>query len=73
MPVCVLVAWAFGEPLDLNISPFETVAFCGSVLLVIVTLQNASSNWLKGTALVTVYGFMCFGFWWHHDPLLQED
>lgn len=61
VPFCVLLAWAMGQPLDLNFNEFEALVLFISVLLAVVVLQDGSSNYLKGLMLVITYLFISAG------------
>lgn len=39
IPVCIILAWAMGQPLDLNFNEFEAAVLFISVLLAVVVLQ----------------------------------
>eukprot|EP01026_Neomeris_dumetosa_P014641 TRINITY_DN15377_c0_g1_i4.p1 TRINITY_DN15377_c0_g1~~TRINITY_DN15377_c0_g1_i4.p1 ORF type:complete len:582 (-),score=78.95 TRINITY_DN15377_c0_g1_i4:838-2451(-) len=67
VPLCVVIAWIMGRPLNLDFEVFETVTLLISVLLVIVVMTDGSSNWLKGIILVIMYVFISAGFWVHKD------
>ncbi|KAI8466789.1 MAG: Ca2+ antiporter/cation exchanger [Monoraphidium minutum] len=72
VPFCVILAWAMGQPLDMNFNEFEAAVLFISVLLAVVVLQDGSSNYLKGLMLVITYFFVAAGFWLHKDPELKE-
>ncbi|KAF6253255.1 Sodium/calcium exchanger protein-domain-containing protein [Scenedesmus sp. NREL 46B-D3] len=72
MPFCVILAWCFGQPLDLNFNEFEALVLFISVLLAALMVQDGSSNWLKGSMLILTYLFVAAGFWVHKDPLLAS-
>jgi Ca2+:H+ antiporter len=64
IPFCVLLAWAVGQPLDLNLNEFEAAVLFISVLLAVVVLQDGSANYLKGLMLVLTYAFVAAGEEW---------
>jgi Ca2+:H+ antiporter len=41
--------------------------------LLVIALQDGSSNWLKGAMLVLTYLFIAAGFWVHKDPSLTDE
>ncbi|KIZ06925.1 Vacuolar cation/proton exchanger 3 [Monoraphidium neglectum] len=58
IPFCVVLAWAMGQPLDLNFNEFEALVLFISVLLAVVVLQDGSANYLKGLMLVITFLFI---------------
>eukprot|EP00803_Ostreobium_quekettii_P009998 evm.model.scf_3183.2 EVM.evm.TU.scf_3183.2 scf_3183:3245-10191(-) len=70
IPFCVILSWVMGEDLDLNFKEFESVALFLSVLLVIVAMNDGTSNWLKGIMLSMTYVFVSAAFWMHFDAEL---
>eukprot|EP01025_Chloroclados_australasicus_P059308 TRINITY_DN7493_c0_g2_i1.p1 TRINITY_DN7493_c0_g2~~TRINITY_DN7493_c0_g2_i1.p1 ORF type:complete len:578 (-),score=85.43 TRINITY_DN7493_c0_g2_i1:630-2279(-) len=73
VPLCVVIGWMMGRPLNLDFEVFETVTLLMSVLLVIVVMNDGSSNWLKGIILVIMYVFISAGFWVHRDVELEQE
>eukprot|EP01023_Acetabularia_acetabulum_P004879 TRINITY_DN12049_c0_g1_i3.p1 TRINITY_DN12049_c0_g1~~TRINITY_DN12049_c0_g1_i3.p1 ORF type:complete len:534 (-),score=92.77 TRINITY_DN12049_c0_g1_i3:1291-2892(-) len=73
VPLCVVIGWIMGRPLNLDFEVFETVTLLISVLLVIVVMTDGSSNWLKGIILVIMYVFISAGFWVHKDDELEQE
>jgi hypothetical protein len=61
IPFCVVLAWAMGQPLDLNFNEFEALVLFISVLLAVVVLQDGSANYLKGLMLVITFLFISAG------------
>eukprot|EP00899_Mesostigma_viride_P024799 jgi/Mesvir1/5503/Mv15546-RA.1 len=70
IPFCVVLAWAWGRPLDLNFHLFETATMFTSVLTVAVLLQDGLSNWLKGLMFVFAYVVVSASFFVHKDASL---
>ncbi|MEW5306854.1 MAG: hypothetical protein WDW36_009292 [Sanguina aurantia] len=73
MPGSVLLAWAMGQPLDLNFNSFETATLFITVLLTIVLVMDGVGNYLKGVMLILTYIFVAAGFWFHKDHDLTSD
>jgi Ca2+:H+ antiporter len=69
-PLCVLIAWAVNEPLDLNLQVFETVTLFVTVVAVALACSDGKSNWLKGLALLLCYLVLSAGFFYHKDEHL---
>eukprot|EP00201_Polytomella_parva_P017029 CAMPEP_0175056112 /NCGR_PEP_ID=MMETSP0052_2-20121109/10478_1 /TAXON_ID=51329 ORGANISM="Polytomella parva, Strain SAG 63-3" /NCGR_SAMPLE_ID=MMETSP0052_2 /ASSEMBLY_ACC=CAM_ASM_000194 /LENGTH=479 /DNA_ID=CAMNT_0016321079 /DNA_START=108 /DNA_END=1547 /DNA_ORIENTATION=+ len=72
LPLCVILAWCMGQPLDLNFNVFEAGVLVFSILLAVVVVQDGSANWIKGVLLVVAYIFTAAGFWCHLDPQLTS-
>lgn len=72
VPFCVLLAWAMGQPLDLDFNAFEAFVLFASVLLAVIVLQDGQSNYLKGVLLVLTYFFISAAFWCHKDVNLTS-
>lgn len=73
LPLCVTVAWAVGQPLDLNLQVFETVTLFVTVVTVALACSDGKSNWLKGLALVLFYFVLSAGFYCHKDEKLAGE
>lgn len=73
VPFCVVLAWMMGVPLDLNFNAFEAAVYFCSVLFAIITLQDATANWLKGALLLVAYVLISAGFWMHKDVYLEDE
>lgn len=69
VPLCVLLGWAFGRPLDLNLQVFETASLFVTVITVAFISQDGKSNWLKGLTLVLAYVLMSASFFFHRARL----
>ena len=64
-PVLVIAGWAFGEPMDLDFTPFELVAVAVSVLIANSISSDGKSNWLEGTLLIAAYVILGLAFYFH--------
>jgi Ca2+:H+ antiporter len=72
IPLCILVGWAMGQPLDLNLHVFETTTFILTVISVSFVVQDGQSNWLKGLTLILAYFVVAASFFFHKDNKLSE-
>jgi Ca2+:H+ antiporter len=64
-PVLVIAGWIFGQPMDLDFTPFELVAVAVSVLIANQISSDGKSNWLEGTLLLAAYTVLGFAFYFH--------
>ncbi|PLZ89649.1 calcium/proton exchanger [Fischerella thermalis CCMEE 5198] len=64
-PVLVIVGKIFGQPMDLDFSPFELVAVAVSVLIANTISSDGKSNWLEGTLLLAAYMLLGFAFYFY--------
>lgn len=55
VPLCVIVAWIMGIPMDLDFSLLETGCLTFSIILTAVTLQDVTSHYMKGAILSLSY------------------
>ena len=69
LPLCVIIGWMIGCPLDISLSIFEASSLLFSVILVGVTLQDGSSHWMHGIVLMVAYVTIAAGFWFHKSNL----
>lgn len=60
-----------GEDLDLNFEIFESFTLFLAVLLTVISMNDGTSNWLKGMILVMTYAFISAAFWLHYDTYLE--
>ncbi len=51
----MVVGWATGHPLRLNLDPFMAVVLALSVMHGAIITSDAQSHWLLGVQLVSVY------------------
>jgi len=84
IPFVTLLGWIMDQPMSLNFSSFETIAFLVAVLMVTTLLKNGESNWLQGVMLMAVYLIIATAFWYvpergdnpryqnHHSGWSQE-
>ena len=63
LPLCVLLAWAMGQGLSLDLHRFGSLSFIGSVVLVWVAVQDGQGHWLKGVVLVLAYFVLSLAYW----------
>jgi len=65
IPACVLIAWAMGQPLDMNFEGYEAATLFASCTLVAIVTTQGQTNWLQGLVLVTAYVLLSAGFLVH--------
>ena len=63
LPIAVLVGWAMGRDLSLELPPIEQAAYVSAVLLVGFTLSSGRTTWLTGAILICAYLLIACGFW----------
>jgi Ca2+:H+ antiporter len=68
IPLCVIIGWSFGQPMDLNFHIFETTILLLTVMTVAIVLTDGRSHWLKGIVLIFAYLMIAASFWAHADP-----
>mmetsp|Transcript_75709 Transcript_75709/g.202515 ORF Transcript_75709/g.202515 Transcript_75709/m.202515 type:complete len:441 (+) Transcript_75709:2-1324(+) len=69
IPLCVVLGWAMGQPMDLNFHQFEVWTCLLTTLVVTATIQDGRANWLKGVALCCAYLCVAAGYWYHEEPM----
>ena len=67
LPVCVLAAWACGQPLSLDFGSFETILLIVAVLVVNSTIAEGSTTWLEGAMLVVSYVIIAVAYFFVGD------
>lgn len=60
VPLIVLLAWAFGAPLDLNFTPFLAAMCFIASLLVSQIVEVNRVRWLEGSILLALYAMVAF-------------
>ncbi|KDP24456.1 hypothetical protein JCGZ_25020 [Jatropha curcas] len=55
VPLCVIVAWIMGIKMDLNFNLLETGTLALAIIATAFTLQDGTSHYLKGLALLLCY------------------
>ncbi|XP_059626490.1 vacuolar cation/proton exchanger 3-like isoform X1 [Cornus florida] len=62
VPLCVIVAWIMGIPMDLNFNLLETGSLAFAIIIVAFTLQDGTSHYMKGVILCLSYAVIgaCF-------------
>ena len=73
LPFAVMLAWAMGKGLSLDLGSFEAGVLLSTVLLSSIMLADGSCNWLKGLVLLLCYGVIAAGFWFHGDQILNAE
>ncbi|KAG6744236.1 hypothetical protein POTOM_052949 [Populus tomentosa] len=69
VPLCVIVAWILGIEMDLNFNLLETGALTLSIITTAFTLQDGTSHYLKGLALLLCYVVIGACFFLKKTPL----
>ncbi|KAL8089537.1 hypothetical protein AgCh_039129 [Apium graveolens] len=55
IPLCVIVGWIMGIPMDLDFGPLQTASLACAILMTTLTLQDGTSHYLKGLVLCLAY------------------
>ncbi|KAK1357155.1 Vacuolar cation/proton exchanger [Heracleum sosnowskyi] len=55
IPLCVIVAWIMGIPMDLDFGHLQTATLASAIVLTTLTLQDGTSHYLKGLVLCLAY------------------
>ncbi|OAY43717.1 vacuolar cation/proton exchanger 3 [Manihot esculenta] len=71
VPLCVIVAWIMGIKMDLSFSLLETGSLALSIIATAFTLQDGTSHYLKGLALLLCYFVIAASFFVCKSPLNQ--
>ena len=66
-PLSVTLAWAVGQPLSLDMQPYETIVFMVCVFGTVLIMADGRANWLKGLALTLCYVVVALSFLCHQD------
>ncbi|KAJ6871363.1 hypothetical protein NC652_036893 [Populus alba x Populus x berolinensis] len=72
VPLCVIVAWILGIEMDLNFNLLETGALTLSIITTAFTLQDGTSHYLKGLALLLCYVVIGACFFLNKTPLSKN-
>ncbi|CAN1771571.1 Vacuolar cation/proton exchanger 3 [Linum perenne] len=71
IPLCVIVAWIAGIDMDLNFNLVETGSLAIAIITTAFTLQDGTSNYLKGLILLLCYIVIGACFFVTTSPLNQ--
>ncbi|CAN1853697.1 Vacuolar cation/proton exchanger 3 [Linum perenne] len=71
VPLCVIVAWIAGIDMDLNFNTVETGSLAIAIIVTAFTLQDGTSNYLKGLILLLCYVVIGACFFVTTTPLHQ--
>ncbi|KAJ9180579.1 hypothetical protein P3X46_008801 [Hevea brasiliensis] len=71
VPLCVVVAWIMGIEMDLNFNLLETGTLALAIIATAFTLQDGTSHYLKGLALLLCYFVIGACFFVSKAPLHQ--
>lgn len=72
VPVCVLMAWIMGIPMDLDFGILETSCLGFSIILTAFTLQDGTSHYVKGVVLCLSYAVIAACFFFHKVPASES-
>ncbi|CAN1780401.1 Vacuolar cation/proton exchanger 5 [Linum perenne] len=67
IPFYVVVGWMVNQPMDLNFHLFETATLFIAVVIVVFTLQEGTSSYIKGIMLMICYTIVAASFYVHID------
>ncbi|CAI7774986.1 unnamed protein product [Closterium sp. NIES-54] len=70
IPLCVVLGWAMGVPMDLNFHIFETATLFVTVLVVSALLAEGEANYFKGIMLVLSYLIVSASYFVHNDATM---
>ena len=62
-----MLAWGVGQPLSLDMRPFETIVFMVCAFGTVLILADGRAHWLKGLALALCYVVVALSFLCHVD------
>ncbi|KAJ5479552.1 hypothetical protein N7530_005061 [Penicillium desertorum] len=68
-PFLVMCGWIIGQPMSLRYSPFETVVFFLSVIVMDCLIRGGRSNYYEGLLLVGTYLIIAIAFYVHPDTV----
>ncbi|KAJ6129296.1 hypothetical protein N7512_002076 [Penicillium capsulatum] len=66
-PFLVMCGWVIGQPMSLRYSPFETVVFFLSVIVMDCLIRGGRSNYFEGSLLIGTYLIIAIAFYIHPD------
>ncbi|KAE9618168.1 putative calcium/proton exchanger [Lupinus albus] len=72
VPVCVIVAWIANIQMDLNFNVLETGSLAVAIITTAFTLQDGTSNYLKGLILLLCYIVIAACFFVQTSPSLNH-
>ncbi|XP_071699474.1 vacuolar cation/proton exchanger 1-like [Rutidosis leptorrhynchoides] len=73
VPLCVIIAWIMGIPMNLDFGLLETGCLTFTILLTAFTLQDGSSHYLKGVTLTLAYVVIGACFFVQHVPFDESE
>ncbi len=68
-PATVLIGWAMGQPVSLDLHMFEVLILVLAIIIVTGILQDGYSNWLEGSILITAYAAVAAVFFFENPSL----
>ncbi|WOG87402.1 hypothetical protein DCAR_0206626 [Daucus carota subsp. sativus] len=72
IPLCVLVGWIMGVPMDLDFGRLQTASLAFAIVLTSLTLQDGTSHYLKGVVLCLAYVVIAACFFFQKLPSDSE-
>ncbi|XP_047317418.1 vacuolar cation/proton exchanger 3-like [Impatiens glandulifera] len=72
VPLCAVVAWVMGVPMNLDFDLLETGVLTFSVILIAFTLQDGTSHYMKGVVLCLSYAAIAACFFVHNNTLPDQ-
>ena len=73
IPVTIILSWIMGQPLDLDFEWFEAFTLFLCTIIAIISVNDGTTNWIKGLLLMMTYTFVSAAFWVHADRDLTEE
>jgi Ca2+:H+ antiporter len=73
LPVIVLIGWAIGKPLTLDLDPFLVLILPLSVIHAQFVSSDGNSNWIMGLQLVGTYILIALLFGFIKGDIIQGE
>ncbi|KAK7283983.1 hypothetical protein RIF29_13733 [Crotalaria pallida] len=73
VPLCVIIAWIAGIPMDLDFNLLETGSLALAIIATSFTLQDGTSHYMKGFILILCYIVIGACFFVQRSPMNQVD
>jgi len=71
VPLSVLIGWALGQPMDLNLGSLNTTVMSIGVIVVLSIVVDGSATWLQGYLLISAY-YVVGVLYWHLPDKMSE-
>lgn len=62
MPLLVFIAWIFGQPLNMNVTPFTCTCLFAGIVLTFSIVSGGTGNYLTGAKLLAAYVMLVIAF-----------